>query len=189
MGRTAFQLEISFVSIRTRWRLDCVLWRSTCRASACRPCVPPNPDSDRFLKDVYRRALSLRRRLRGNFGISLRARCSQSDAARHTGDNTPVLELCVIAIVCAASLNQGNFENALKQCCLATTEVEDQTTNSQHRVGGGGEIRTHEAFRPSGFQDRRNQPLCHPSRVAHVRPEIHYPIARLLQVKMTQRFH
>jgi hypothetical protein len=29
---------------------------------------------------------------------------------------------------------------------------------------GGGEIRTHEAFRPSGFQDRRNQPLCHPSR-------------------------
>ena len=29
--------------------------------------------------------------------------------------------------------------------------------------GGGGEIRTHEAFGPSGFQDRRNQPLCHPS--------------------------
>src|SRR5438067_8791954 len=28
---------------------------------------------------------------------------------------------------------------------------------------GGGEIRTHEAFRPSGFQDRRDQPLCHPS--------------------------
>ena len=28
---------------------------------------------------------------------------------------------------------------------------------------GGGEIRTHEAFQPSGFQDRRNQPLCHPS--------------------------
>ena len=31
-------------------------------------------------------------------------------------------------------------------------------------AGGGGEIRTHEAFRPSGFQDRRIQPLCHPSR-------------------------
>jgi hypothetical protein len=31
------------------------------------------------------------------------------------------------------------------------------------KTGGGGEIRTHEAFRPSGFQDRRNQPLCHPS--------------------------
>jgi hypothetical protein len=29
---------------------------------------------------------------------------------------------------------------------------------------GGGEIRTHEAFQPSGFQDRRNQPLCHPSK-------------------------
>ena len=33
------------------------------------------------------------------------------------------------------------------------------------RLGrGGGEIRTHEAFRPSGFQDRRIQPLCHPSK-------------------------
>ena len=31
------------------------------------------------------------------------------------------------------------------------------------KLGGGGEIRTHEAFRPSGFQDRRDQPLCHPS--------------------------
>jgi hypothetical protein len=31
------------------------------------------------------------------------------------------------------------------------------------RRSGGGEIRTHEAFRPSGFQDRRDQPLCHPS--------------------------
>ncbi len=33
-----------------------------------------------------------------------------------------------------------------------------------HNQGdGGGEIRTHEAFGPSGFQDRRNQPLCHPA--------------------------
>jgi hypothetical protein len=37
--------------------------------------------------------------------------------------------------------------------------------NRQSKIGrGGGEIRTHEAFRPSGFQDRRNQPLCHPSK-------------------------
>src|ERR1700745_3102497 len=114
MGRTAFQLEISFVSIRTRWRVDCVFWRSACRASACRPFVPPNPDSDWILKDVHRRALSLRRRLRGNFGISLRARCSQSDAAEHTGDKTRVLELSVIALVCAASLNRKNFKNVLK---------------------------------------------------------------------------
>jgi hypothetical protein len=34
---------------------------------------------------------------------------------------------------------------------------------SKAKAGGGGEIRTHEAFRPSGFQDRRDQPLCHPS--------------------------
>ena len=49
---------------------------------------------------------------------------------------------------------------------------------------GGGEIRTHETFRPSGFQDRRNQPLCHPSRPgAHSRSQIHYSITLLLQVK------
>ena len=76
--------------------------------------MPPNPDSDRILKDVYGRALSLRRRLRGSFGISLRAHCSQSDAARHTGNKTLVLELSVIAIVCVASLNQGNFGIVLK---------------------------------------------------------------------------
>ena len=33
----------------------------------------------------------------------------------------------------------------------------------ENQERGGGEIRTHEAFRPSGFQDRRDQPLCHPS--------------------------
>ena len=29
--------------------------------------------------------------------------------------------------------------------------------------GGGGGIRTHGPFRVSGFQDRRDRPLCHPS--------------------------
>ena len=53
-----------------------------------------------------------------------------------------------------------------------------------YEASGGGEIRTHETFRPSGFQDRRNQPLCHPSRPnAHSRSQIHYPITPLLQVK------
>ena len=32
--------------------------------------------------------------------------------------------------------------------------------------GGGGGIRTHEGFRPAGFQDRSHQPLDHPSRFA-----------------------
>jgi hypothetical protein len=31
------------------------------------------------------------------------------------------------------------------------------------RLGGGREIRTPEGSPPSGFQDRRNRPLCHPS--------------------------
>jgi hypothetical protein len=55
----------------------------------------------------------------------------------------------------------------------------------QNEERGGGEIRTHETFRPSGFQDRRNQPLCHPSRPgAHSRSETHYYITLLLQVKI-----
>ena len=32
-----------------------------------------------------------------------------------------------------------------------------------HQRGGGGGIRTHGTLRLSGFQDRRNRPLCHPS--------------------------
>ena len=47
--------------------------RSTYRASARRPCVPSNPDSDRALTDVYRRALSVRRRLRSGSGNLMRA--------------------------------------------------------------------------------------------------------------------
>src|SRR5205807_9576916 len=31
------------------------------------------------------------------------------------------------------------------------------------RAGGGGGIRTHEAFRPAGLQDRSHKPLDHPS--------------------------
>src|SRR4029453_16037073 len=73
LGRDAFQLEISLVSIRTCGRFDRVLWRPTYRASARRPCVPPNPDSDRILKDVHWCPLSLRRRLRGGYGNLMRA--------------------------------------------------------------------------------------------------------------------
>ena len=35
-------------------------------------CMPPNPDSDRSLKDVYRRALPIRRRLRSGSGNLVR---------------------------------------------------------------------------------------------------------------------
>src|SRR6266513_4861369 len=36
-------------------------------------------------------------------------------------------------------------------------------SSSTRRDGGGREIRTPEGSPPSGFQDRRNRPLCHPS--------------------------
>ena len=93
LGRAAFQLEISLVSIRTCWRFDRVLWRFTYRASARRPCVPRNPDSDRVLADVHRRPLSLRRRLRsgsGNFVRACRRRtsyCCQSDNRQSAIEN------------------------------------------------------------------------------------------------------
>src|SRR4030095_8915179 len=88
-----------------------------------RPCVPPNPNSDRTLKDVHWCPLSLRRRLRGDYGNLLRA--SDRPLPLSSNSQSPI-------------------------------EI-------RNLGGGGGEIRTHEAFRPSGFQDRRDQPLCHPS--------------------------
>ena len=40
-------------------------------------------------------------------------------------------------------------------------------TRNRKLIGGGGGIRTHEAFRPAGFQDRSHQPLDHPSGRLH----------------------
>ncbi len=45
-------------------------------ASTRRACVSPNPDSDRVLTDVHRRALFVRRRLRGGSGNFMRPRRS-----------------------------------------------------------------------------------------------------------------
>ena len=123
-GRAAVQLEISFVSIRTCWCFDRVLWRFTYSAPARGYCVSLNPHSDRVVADVHRRPLSLRRRLRSGSGNLVRI-CRRA---------------LPIAANCEPPIESGNLD------------------------GGGGEIRTHEAFRPSGFQDRRDQPLCHPSR-------------------------
>ena len=75
LGRAALQHQISLVSIRACWGFDRVLWRSILRASARRPRVPPNPDSDRVLTDVHRRALSVRRHVRSGSRDFLRACC------------------------------------------------------------------------------------------------------------------
>src|SRR6266567_4472820 len=55
--------------------------------------------------------------------------------------------------------------NSFCRSCSARVFAANQRSPIETRNldGGGGEIRTHEAFRPSGFQDRRDQPLCHPS--------------------------
>jgi len=45
----------------------------------------------------------------------------------------------------------------------------DSLPNTQLNGGGGG-IRTHEGFRPAGFQDRSHQPLDHPSQANSVAP-------------------
>ena len=37
-------------------------------------------------------------------------------------------------------------------------------SGTEAKNGGGGGIRTHGTLRPSGFQDRRNRPLYHPSK-------------------------
>ena len=51
--------------------------------------------------------------------------------------------------------------------------------------GGGGGIRTHEGLRPSGFQDRRDQPLCHPSGQTRVMAT-HYSITPTLQAEFVR---
>jgi hypothetical protein len=55
------------------------------------------------------------------------------------------------------------FSISVNSCDLRSINRQWHFENRKLKPGGG-EIRTHEAFRPSGFQDRRDQPLCHPSR-------------------------
>ena len=128
MGRSAFQLQVSLISIRTCWRFGFVLRRFTYCASADRPRLSPNPDSDRSFKDVYRWPLSFRRGLRSGSGHLVRP-----------------------------------YDGA-----FPVTEILQSPIETRKLGSGGGEIRTHEAFQPSGFQDRRDQPLCHPSRPIRV---------------------
>jgi len=88
LGRAALQHQVSFVPIRTCWSFDCVLCRSIYRASTRRPCVPPNPDSNRILTDVHRRALSLRCCLRGRSGTLVRsARCMAAGKRTSNSDD------------------------------------------------------------------------------------------------------
>jgi len=62
--------------------------------------------------------------------------------------------------------------NACSLCRCAPLELRSNPTSNlgpaaldlNFRTGGGGGIRTHGALRLSGFQDRRNRPLYHPSK-------------------------
>jgi hypothetical protein len=71
------------------------------------------------------------------------------------------------------------FQRVLSACVLRNTAFSDAVNKLSEAAaqpsGGGGEIRTHETFRPSGFQDRRDQPLCHPSGRNTVRQECAIP--------------
>ena len=46
--------------------------------------------------------------------------------------------------------------------CSGRGWISNQNQLTERSRGGGG-IRTHEDFRPAGFQDRSHQPLDHPS--------------------------
>src|SRR5438132_10789713 len=70
----------------------------------------------------------------------------------------------------------------------ATNTWSAKSTGNAIEGGGGGEIRTHEAFRPSGFQDRRDQPLCHPSQEANSRELCHhYAVEQEIGASPTQQ--
>src|SRR5215475_475973 len=77
----------------------------------------------------------------------------------------------IALMFCGGALDKINVRQYSPSFALASEGVllrANRTAGPAKRRGcakqdGGGEIRTHEAFRPSGFQDRRDQPLCHPS--------------------------
>ena len=60
----------------------------------------------------------------------------------------------------------SDFGNSLRDACRAFPSSTNRKSKIKNRKlnGGGGGIRTHEAFRPAGFQDRSHKPLDHPSR-------------------------
>jgi len=60
LGWSAFQHEISRVSLRSRSGVDRIFWCFDLRAPPCRPRVSSDPDSDRVLPNVPRRALLVR---------------------------------------------------------------------------------------------------------------------------------
>src|SRR6266516_2921599 len=120
----AFQPEIPGVPVRPRRGIHSVFWCSIFGKSTYRPRLFVDSHPDRFLADIPRRTLSVRRGLRCGSWISLRSAYGTAFSSR-------------------------NRKSAIENRKLD---------------GGGGEIRTHEAFRPAGFQDQCNQPLCHPSR-------------------------
>ena len=71
LGRSAFQHEISRVSLRSRSGLDRIFWCLDLRAPPCRPRVSSNPDSDRVLPNVPWRALPVRCCVRSGTGNSM----------------------------------------------------------------------------------------------------------------------
>ena len=71
LGWSAFQHEISRVSIGSRSGVDGVFWRFDFRPPSYRPRVSSNPDSDRVLPNVPRRALPVRCCVRSRNGHSM----------------------------------------------------------------------------------------------------------------------
>jgi hypothetical protein len=58
--------------------------------------------------------------------------------------------------------------------------VEQKDQAIDHLTGGGGGIRTHETLlRPNGFQDRRFQPLTHPSKTESPSPNVNSRVVTL----------
>jgi hypothetical protein len=67
---------------------------------------------------------------------------------------------------------RGSYWPALRVSRHTLGSASSDRSKVAHRKvnGGGGGIRTHEGFRPAGFQDRSHQPLDHPSKIETAAP-------------------
>ena len=90
----------------------------------------------------------------------------EHDAGAHAVDPLRLYRLAVERVF-GRRVDRGHNRHAVRQLKVHTTHCIScywESALFDHEIyGGGGGIRTHEAFRPAGFQDRSHQPLDHPS--------------------------
>ena len=161
LERPTIQFALQCLSLRSHSRFDRVLRHFILCELATWPALLANSSADCLLSNVRGRTLSVRRcrrrDCRGAFCFSCRDISfvanpkSETENLKSTGLPSRGLGATACDLRNKARLR---FTPAWQPSLCASLQA---------KAGGGGGIRTHEAFRPAGFQDRSHQPLDHPS--------------------------